>query len=373
VSRPARASGSPARSARVLAAAQVRVAAGLVAAYDPAIARRAVRLFAGRPRVEESSVGRVPATIFRPGRGSGPWPAAIVFPGITRLGRNHPAFLGLGRGLAAVGHLVVVAEPDGLVAGELTPTAVLQARAATEAGTSRSDVAFGRVALVGVSGGATLALLAAADPALADRISSVFALAPCCDVAEAIRVVTTGVCRDGDALASFTTGDFFKLVIARSVVACLPESPDRMALLAHLRALDDYGADPLAALRAWPRRGLSDEARAVVELLANEDARRFDGLLTALPREVRAAVESLSPRLSAREIAATVELVVARADKYIPLADSTSFARACPRTKLTVIESLGHAVPLLSAREARDLARLDAVLVRMLAASYFGR
>jgi pimeloyl-ACP methyl ester carboxylesterase len=161
-------------------------------------------------------------------------------------------------------------------------------------------------------------------------------------------------------------------VIARSVVACLPESPDREALLAHLRSLDDYGPEPLAALRAWPRRGLG-EGRAVVELLANEDVQRFDGLLGALPSGVSAAIESLSPRLSARQIAAPVELVVARADKYIPLADSTAFARACPSARLTVIESLGHAVPLLSVREARDLARLDAVLVRVLAASYSGR
>lgn len=357
----------------MLAASQARVGAGLVAAYDPPVVARAVRLFAGPPRVEDSSAGGVPATIFRPGRGSGPWPAAIVFPGVTRLGRSHPAFIGLGRGLAAVGHLVVVAEPDGLAAGELTPAAVRQARAATEAGMSRPDVASDRVALAGVSGGATLALLAAADPALAERVSAVFALAPCCDIGEAIRVVTTGVCRDGDALTSYTTGDFFRLVIARSVVACLPESPDREELLSHLRSLEDYGPEPLAALRAWPRHGVGAQARAVAELLANEDTTRFEELLGALPSEVRAAIQSLSPRRFAREIAAPVELVVARADKYIPLADSTAFAKACPRARLTVIESLGHAVPRLSLREARDVARLDGVLVRLLAASYSGR
>ena len=237
-----------------LGRAQIRVPIGIVAAYDGPVLGRFVRAAAGPVREEETEVGGVPAIVFRPGRGGGPWPTTVLFPGVTRRGRNHPAFLGIGRGLAATGHLAIVAEPEGLAAGELTPAAVRQAREAVEDALSRADAARTGVSLLGVSGGGTLALRTAADPSLAERVSIVLALAPLCDVEEAIRVVTTGVYRDGDTLVPFTAGDFFRLVIARSIVACLAPGDDRNALRTQLLALDDYATDPLASLAGVARR-----------------------------------------------------------------------------------------------------------------------
>jgi dienelactone hydrolase len=351
-----------------LARAQIRVPVGIAAAYDGRVLGKVARAVAGKVREAETSLAGVPAVVFRPGRGVGPWPAVVVFPGVTRQGRRHPAFLGIGRGLAAAGRLAVVAEPEGLAAGELTPAAVGQARAAVEAVLSRPDAAPVGISIVGVSGGGTLALRTAADPGLAGRVSIVVTLAPLCDVPEAIRVVTTGVYRDGDALVPFTSGDFFKLVVARSIVACLAPGEDRTALRSRLLALDDYGADPLSSLREWPRGTLGASACATVELLSNEDRNRFDDLLDAVPHELRVAIDAISPISVAHRIAAPVELVVAREDKYITVADASSFAEACANARLTVLGSLEHAVPELSPTAVRDLAKLDAVLVRLLAA-----
>ena len=183
--------------------------------------------------------------------------------------------------------------------------------------------------LLGVSGGGTLALRTAADPRLTEQVSIVLALAPLCDVEEAIRVVTTGVYRDGYALVPFTAGDFFKLVIARSIVACLAPGDDRDALRTQLLALDDSAIDPLASLRGGPPAA-SERPRAAVDLLANEDPQRFEELLAALPEGLRDAIDAISPISVARRISAPVELVVAREDRYITLADATSFAEACP-------------------------------------------
>ncbi|MGI8478523.1 MAG: hypothetical protein ACR2M2_01475 [Gaiellaceae bacterium] len=356
-----------------LVRAQARLPLGLAAAYDGPVLGSIARVLAGKVHEEDVTVGGVPASLFRPGRGQEPWPAAVLFPGITRRGRAHPALRAIGRGLAAAGRVAIVAEPEGLATGELTPTSVHQARAAVEATLSRPDVVRGRAALVGVSGGGTLGLLTAADPGLADRVSIVLALAPLNDVSEAIRVITTGVYRDGDRLVPFASGDFFKLVIARSVVACLPPGGDRTALRSRLQSLDDYAPEPLACLRAWPRDGLGAPARAVVALLANDEPERFDELFAALPEKLRAAVGVLSPITVAAQIAAPVELVVPRADKYITIADALSFAQACPTARLTILESLTHVVPTISRTAARDLARFDGILVRLLAASYSRR
>ena len=339
---------------------------GLAAAYDGPVLGRLARVLAGNVREDDTFVAGSPAFVYRPARGSGPWPAIVLFPGVTRRGRMHPALRAIGRGLAAAGRVAILVEPEGLPLGELTPTAKGHARRAVEEVISRPEVSGGRAALVGMSGGATLALLSAAERSLSGRISLVLAVAPLNDVSEAIRYITTDVRRDGN---TFAPGDFFRLVIARSVIACLEPGEDRTALRSHLLTLEDYGVEPLSGLRGWPRESLGHPARSAVALLSNEEPDRFDDLFAALPKALRAGVEALSPLAVAREVTAPVELVVARADKYIPLADAVSFADACPTARLTILESLTHVVPTVSPKAARDLARLDRALVRLLAAS----
>lgn len=357
-------------SALQIVAAQARAAIGLTAAWDVPLAGAGVRRFVGEPRVEESDAGGVPATVFRPSRGSGPWPTIILYPGVTREGRRHPAFVGLGRGFAAVGALAVVAEPDGLVRGELTGATAAQALSAATAVAARPDAAAGRIALLGVSGGGTLALRTASARDLARRVTSVLALAPVCDLEEALRFVTTSVRREGDQLVPFETRGFFQLVSVRSVVASLPAGADRDAVLERLRALPDYADAPLEGIDSWTGRISDDGVRATLDLFANRDPERFEALLAALPGEARQSLSALSAVRAAGAIRASVEVVVARADKYIPLADALAFGSVCPGARLTVLDSLEHAVPRLAVREVRDLARLNAALVRLLAASY---
>lgn len=353
-----------------LLVAQVRAALGLTVAWNPRFAGAAARLLAGEPREQESEIGGVPATVYRPARGQGPWPGVVLFPGVTRQGRRHAAFVGLGRGLAGAGLLAVVAEPGGLASGELTGSTAAQALLAAEGVAARRDVARGHIALLGVSGGATLALRAAAAESLATRVTSVLALAPVCDLEEALRFVTTGVRRENGAPVPFATRGFFQLVSARSVVASLLPGADRDAVLGLLRKLPDYGDGPLEALRLEPPEVADPGVRATLELFTNTDPERFDRLLEALPREARDSLAALSATRVARSVRAPVELVVARADKYIPLADGLAFASASPTARLTILESLEHVVPRLAVGEARDLARLNGALVRTLAAAY---
>lgn len=349
--------------------ARLRLLAALAAGYDRRPFAWLSYALSGRPRVDEVDAGGVPATLFRPGRGPGPWPAVLVVPGVTRTGRRHPAFVGMGRGLAATGVLVAVAEPRGLAVGELTPDSARQTREAASWVAARPDVRDGRLALAGVSGGATLALLAAADADLAPRVSTVAALGPCCDIREALRLVTTDTWLEARAAVSFETGPFFRLVLARSALAWLDDGPDRRQLREHALGLEDYGPAPLAAFRSWPTGGLEPGARAMVELLANEDPSRFDQLYCALTGAQRQAIEALSPIRVAREIRAPVELLVAREDKYVPLADAFAFAGECRHARLTVMDSLEHAVPSVGPAAISDLFRLGGALARVLAAA----
>ena len=359
-----------ARLAWRLLSAQARGCVGLATAWNPPLAGALARSIVGEPRETESDVGGIRATIYRPARGTGPWPALVLYPGVTRQGRRHAAFVGLGRGLAAAGFLAVVAEPDGLAGGELTGETAGQALAAAIAVASRPDAARGRIALLGVSGGATLALCTAAAERLSGRVTSVLAMAPVCDLEEALRFVTTGFHRTNGTLEPFATRGFFELVCARSVVASLSPRRDRDAVLELLRSLPDYGDRPLDVLGSLVVRASDPDVRAALELFTNRDPMQFDGLLEALPSEARTSLSSLSAVRGARTIGAPVELVVARQDKYIPLADALAFAAACPTARVTILDSLEHVVPRLALGDTRDLARLNGTLVRLLARAY---
>lgn len=346
-------------------AAQARAVVVLSTVLETPVLNWTVEKLTDEPRVEEIVVAGNPTTLVRPG-GSGPWPTLVFVNGATRRGRHHPDVQQLARGLARAGYLVLVPDLPGLRRGEITDETADATLAVARAAAARPDARRRRVGFVSVSVGATLALLAAEDPSLAGRVSVVAGLAPYSDLANVIRLATTGFYRAGERLFPYDAESFVSLVVARSVVAGLPSGPDQRALLSELRAVEDDDPNPLAGLRARSKADLGPAVRAVVELLANREARRFDALYAALPAEMRAGTRRLSPIAAAGDLRAPVELASAPHDKYFPLAESRSLVRAGPRVRLTVTSTLEHAIPEPSLADIADLFRFDAFVVRAL-------
>ena len=96
-------------------------------------------------------------------------------------------------------------------------------------------------------------------------------------------------------------------------------------------------------------------------LLTNREPRRFDELYAALPAQIRATVEELSPLHAAARLRAPVELATAPRDRYFPVAESRALAAASPNVRLTVTSLLAHATPRLEPSlpgRAREVERL---------------
>jgi len=337
--------------------AQARALVVLTALPDSNLPAKLVGRVTPRPRVADEPMGGVPATLFRPGRGRS-WPGLVFVNGVTAEGRRHPRVLRLAEGLARAGFLVCVPDPAGLARGPIDERTVKATTAAIGAVADRSDVRGGRVGLIGVSLGASLALLAAEDEGLVDRVGIVAGIAPFADFVNVLRLATTG--REPPT--------FLALVSARSLVATLPASAERDVLLGRLEELPPHTADAFAPLRA---DHADDGVRAVAELLLNRDARRFDALYAALSAQTRTRIAALSPIPRAGRLRAKVELAVGPSDAYLPLAELTAISRAATRTdvRLTVTSALGHAVPSLRPSGVAGLARLDGWLVRSLRAA----
>lgn len=266
------------------------------------------------PACREQLAG-VDALVARPSGGDGP---VLVFANAaTPRGVEEPfvgRFLG---GLASAGFVAVAPELPHVRLGEVTPATV-------EALVTVTRVAGPRAALVGTSTGAGLALLAAADPLIAHRITGVAAIAPFASLRRILRLATTGFYEDRRFQAAS--------VVANGVVRSLTAS-----------APDDPGIAPL---------------------LANRDPRRFDELYAALEPPTRTLVESLSPETRIPCVTAPVELASDPEDRFFPVEESLVLARAGHDVRLTVTPALEHVRPRLRPGLVRVSGVLDRTLRR---------
>jgi pimeloyl-ACP methyl ester carboxylesterase len=344
--------------------AQARALVVLTTTLDPPVLAWTVRVLTGEPEVQEIVLAEVPTTFARPD-GSGPWPAVVFVNGATRRGRHHPHVRRLARGLARAGYIAAVPDLPGLRRGEITVRTALRTIAVVRAVSAHPEVRDGRVALFGVSVGATLALLAAEDPRLVARVSVVAGIAPYTNIVEVIRIATTGFYRSGGRLLPYRAESFLSLVTARSLAAALPPGGDRSRLLGRLRAVDDDAPAPLGVLQGPWTSELGGRARTIVILLRNRDPRRFDRLYARLPRSFRSRMRRLSPILTATRLRAPIEIASAPHDKYFPLSESRVLAREAD-VRITVTSTLEHAIPEASPSGVADLFRFHAFIVRAL-------
>jgi pimeloyl-ACP methyl ester carboxylesterase len=344
-------------------AAQARVVGVLSAVLEPPVLTPALETLTGDPIARERTLAGLAATEVRPA-GEGPWPAVLFVNGATPDGRRNPQVRRLADGLARTGHIVIVPDLPGLAEGEISGRTLDAVLAAARATSGHPDAEAGRAALVGVSVGASLALVAAAEGPLAQRVTVVSGVAPYADLETVLSVATTGTYRSKGRLRAFEPEPFVRAVVARSLVAALPPGPDRTALgVAVDRVAGGGGLSPvdLAGLVA-----LGPDGRAVAALLLNRDPERFDALYAALPPGVRTNLERLSPIEEAAALEAPVELASAPRDKYFPLEESRRLARRAPRARLTVTRALRHADAAPSLRELDDLVALNSFVRRTL-------
>lgn len=344
----------------------VRAAVLLAVVLDPSVLGRAVRRLTGEPRLEQWEAGGVPVEVVRP-RGSGPWPTWLFVNGAHPERREEPVVQQLSRGLARAGYLVLVPDVPGLGEGTITARTLEATVAVTAAAVRRPDVEGGRVALIGASTGAALALLTAAHPDLADRVSIVAAVAPFADLERMVCLATTRGYAENGGFTSYEVTDLQRWIVARSLVATIADGEERALLLSQLDRAEAEGRDPVEALPEPDE--LSPHARAVVLVLRNDDPEQFADLFRTLPEDVHTLLVSLSPVGAAPGVRAPVEIVVPPADIYFPLGEARALAAALPRGHLTVTGTLDHTRPSLSLGRLRDLASFGRFVVRGLAAA----
>ena len=350
-------------SLRVTLGAWARSLLVFAAAFDAPLAGPAAAALTPDPRSEETVFGGAPATLYEPGRNDDR-AAIVLLNGATEQGRHHPRVVALAAGLARAGYPVLVPDVPGIVRGVVT---IEGARSVVECSLELSSRARAeRVGLVGVSAGTTLALLAAVDEALAERVAIVAGVTGYTDLTELLRLATTGTYLEGAEPVRYRPEPFLSLCVARSVCSGLESERSRGLLEAALEAVAPDDPDPIAPLRGLDTVGADAEASAMVALLVNRDPERFDELYAALPETMRAKIDRLSPIRWADRLQVPVELLFDPRDKYFPLEHARALQRVSPRVRVTVTHALAHADPRVSLRGAKDALHVFGFVTRAL-------
>jgi acetyl esterase/lipase len=335
--------------------AWVRTFVLLAIVLDVPLLARIVRALTPEPRELVLDIDGVPTVLVLP-PGEGSWPAFHFVNGAHPERRQEPIVRRVTHGLARAGFVVALPDLPGLGEGELTPHTFDAARAVTQMLVERPEVGDGRVALAGVSAGAGIALVTAADPSLAGRISVVAAVVPFADIERLACLATTSHYeRDGEVRSDEVTA-LMRRVVARSLVAALPDEGERNALLELLRAQDPDDVDAVRCL-AEPDRELGRDAQSVVSLLLNEDHKRFDDLYRELPRDITERLRRLSPGEHAPAVRAPVEGIAPPDDPYFPLPEAEAVVQLVPEGRLTVTRVLDHTRPSFTLSHIGDFAR----------------
>jgi len=264
-------------------------------------------------------------------------------------GWRDPDIERFARSLAELGNAVYVPDLPGLKDTRLSARA-LPALAADIAWLHASGYARGgRVVLLGVCVGASLALIAAAEPANRGAVASVIGLDPYASLADVLRAATTGMGPNAAGrLAPFAMAAWVQADVARAVAAPLVGSaPSRQRVLQALARSSPL--DPLRGYTAPPSAALSASGRAWWRLLGNRDPARFAALLAALPAPTRQALNAFSPLGVVQQIQAPVLLVAPEVDFAFPAGDATALQQANPsRVQLIRSAALDHVTPSFS-------------------------
>jgi len=305
------------------------------------------------PLTEPLGLTRFSADIHRPAFSLTPSPLVLVH-GLSAQGKDDPRLRQAAQLLARAGFAVAVPTIPGLTQLRLRPEDAEPVVAAIQVLGSRSGGR--RVAVVGVSVGAGPALLAAADPRVADRVGLVLSLGGYASTVELLRHFLTGQSGFGPVTERAAPNPEGARLLLRANLDLLEDPRDRARLSAWLDAAG--GAPPGALSRA---------GAAVVELLENRDPARVGPLIEALPPALRTLLERLSPEQVLPRLRGRLVLVHGRNDPAVPYTESLRLAEAARRAgiplRLVVVGVVAHveAAELPAGalwQRTRDLAKL---------------
>lgn len=295
-------------------------AAGVVA---DALDRAWPRPFAADVVRSEVRLDGVNGDLYAP---EGEAPPLVLVHGAASQGKDDPRLVRLARSLAAADRLVFV--PDLELKNRTFESEDIERIVSSIAALAQHPAASAeRVQVIGISYGASFALIAATDERVRDTIEQMAVFGAYFDLVGYIQAITTGT--------SIVDGNGIEWERP-------PGAEDLLREVSVEVAPAEVRSDLRRALQAGAPQELPPEARPIYAFLDNEDPERTYDLYEHLPVEMRDILIRFSPSTTIDDLRAPVIALHARNDPAVPYAESLRLTDALPKARLVTLERFSH-------------------------------
>lgn len=276
-------------------------------------------------------------------------PALVVTLGAQPAGPDDPRVQRLLDSLARVGFVTLLVQSEPLIDGVVTPAEVPLVVGAFVAMGAHPRVRPERIGFVGLSVGASIEMIAATDPAIAERVAFVLAIGPYGDAGAVAAMVAARAIRGPDGIVPWQPDPIATSVVTATLLAALPEA-DRAAVAAGIPAAGDDG-------------------ETLRRLLATRDLDEAGRLVARLSPGVRARLDAVSPRAHLRGLRAPLYLLHDRHDVFIPWTESETIAASHTPAVYAQLDLFEHVDPrprsaVVMLRDGWTLLRLFTRIIR---------
>lgn len=277
---------------------------------------RPVTWFTDDPIVEREFIdygsGRILADIYRPPDDKR-HAALLLSMGAPPLDLDDSRLVKLGEDMARAGIVMVIPFSNRLDAEIIEPAEIDRLVGVFEHVEKQPYVDPERVGFVGVSIGGSLALLAAADARIAERVNYVVSFGGYFNALDTLVAVGSGrIAYDGE-VEEWEPDPHTVRVMAEQLIDELSGRDARLLTRVFVRG-EQVSAEELAQL--------SDQGRASYELMTNGDPERTQELLDELPPAAIERLERLSPSGVIDRLQAEIFILHDQGDAFIPYVES---------------------------------------------------
>ena len=285
----------------------------------------------------------------------------LITHGVLETGKDDPRLVALAKEMAACGFAVLVPELDRLKSLRLEMDEADDIVAAFRFLLSRDEADETCAGLFGISFAAGPVVKAAADPSIREQVKFVVSFGGYYDTVNIIRYLTTGRDEYRGHRHVEPPEIYARYVFVKNLLVHLTGEDDR-GVLSEL--LDTMELEAAAGAKRWdgeapviPPERLTEDGRAVYELIRNQDPDRVQSLMEATEPAVRDYLESLSVRRVVPHVTAPVLIGHGDTDPLIPSTESLRLADAVPdpsRVHVAILKVVSHVDTRLSVRSIRE-------------------
>jgi dienelactone hydrolase len=255
--------------------------------------------------------GPAAGTLYRP-PGNGPYPGVLICLGVVPFGVDHPQVPRLGEALARAGFAALIYWSPAMRDLRLDPEDIGGIATAYSWLVSQPVIDARRSGLIGTCVGGAFALMAAAQPAIRDKVAFVCAWAPFASMRSLARDIAGATTISDGVRVPWEVDQLTRKVFVRSLTALLAsDEADRLRAACAERSPYLPGLD------------LSPDGFAIAPLLAALDVECAAEAVASLPPALLDRLDQISPIRYLPDISVPhIILAHDRGDSVIPIAES---------------------------------------------------